>query len=271
MKHRVIACRFLTFAAVLVLACGCATTKFREIQADFNAAAQADNVQTVNAVGVFAAQGSSYDDVLAALSDDLIDRLNDKLKGNAYTMRAIAQWRTGKSSMACETARLALNDRSKVPTLGARDRILLRLMRALAVDGDLMSRFSRLPHDEKGDVILPNAIYWSDYPASFRLAVSEIDKILSEAADPIPPEVMDYARFQKWRVLQNWRIVATRISGDNRLVLRNAAVSAEATGLKKSLNELIDSAKKDAEHSPLFKVMQALERKGEPDQPGARP
>jgi len=247
------------FAAVLVLASGCVTTEFRKIQADFNNAAQADNMQAVSAVGVFAPQAGTYDHVLAELSDDLIGRLDDRLKGNAYAMRSIAQWRTGQFAEAQRTAEFALNP-ANVPTLGARDKVLLRLMKALAIDGDLKARFLKLPRDDNGDMILPDATYQSEYPANFRLAVSEIDKILSEAAGPTPPEIMDYARFQKWRILQNWRIVATRISGDNRPELRNAAVSAEGTGLQKSLKDAIDSAKKEAKDSPLFKVMQAWER-----------
>jgi tetratricopeptide (TPR) repeat protein len=259
MKHRIIACQFLMFAAVLVFASGCVTTEFRKIQADFNTAAQADNMHAVSAVGLFAPQAGTYDRVLAALSDDLIRRLDDRLKGSAYAIRAIAQWRTGQFAEAQRTAEFALNT-DNVPTLGDRDKVLLNLMKALAIDGDLNKRFQKLPRKDNGDMILPDATYQSEYRKNFRLAVSEIDKILSETAGSTPPEIMDYARFQKWRILHNWRIVAMRISGDKRQELRNAAASAEGTGLQKSLEDAINIAKQEAEDSPLFKVMQLLKR-----------
>ena len=90
-----------------VLLIGCVTINHSKIQDQFNAAVRADSV-SVEDVPLGAPPTddakAAYGQIITELSDEKIAKLDDRLKPNAYAMRAVAEWRTGALTKARDTA-----------------------------------------------------------------------------------------------------------------------------------------------------------------------
>jgi hypothetical protein len=89
----------LALLGVVVLT-GCATAStvgstldYREVQRDFNSAVQADNVRTAEGLGALTSTNAEqlYEDVRIRLTDEQISRLDERLRPNAYALRAVSE------------------------------------------------------------------------------------------------------------------------------------------------------------------------------------
>jgi hypothetical protein len=242
-SHKIL---LLILVAAFVSSCA-STFTFRDIQKDFNNAVQAENVQSVEAIGsITSSSQAGYEDVLARLDDKYIQSVDPKLRMNAYAMKAVAQWRTGKLKEAKDTANTGLPQKDVSP----RDKMVLLIIKPLVNDQDLGVRFRQLPE--------PRHVSLSDYQDPYAKDFADAAKALKDAADQatpdLPEDVVFYVYYQRWRVLQNWHIIIGSLwdgrdnFSDASIKIRNQAYA----DTKKALNgvELRNEIKNQKEKIP---------------------
>ncbi len=241
----------------LIWLSGCATWKLRGIQSDFNQAVTADNAQTAEALGMLTRSQGLYDQVSAKLDDAFVDSLPGKLQGNAVTMRAIALWRTGQTEKAKHCAEVALQPKS---ALGARDKLTLGLLIPIAYDADRMRAYSAIPIGK--DSRMPSLTwetYLNSYKGDFDTAARKARELFADPEQQIPPEVLAYAKFQRWRILTNQYIVCTHV--DPADVAKQGRLE-EFTSEKNELSRSVQEQKADIPRtSPLYRLAQSLEER----------
>jgi hypothetical protein len=203
---------------VAALASNCASTlPYRDIQKDFNDAVQADNAQTAEKLGLIISSNSQtgYENVLKKLEDKDIQSLDDRLKMNAYAMKAVAQWRTSKLTDAMNTADKGLAQKIVSP----RDKIVLLIIKPLIIDQNLVNLYRRLPE--------PRHVSLTDYQV-YAKDFADAARNLNTAADQdLPVDMVIYVCFQRWRVLKNWDIIIGSLwDGQN-------PISEESTRIQK--------------------------------------
>src|SRR5258705_766055 len=120
---------FLALAA----AAGCSTLRYRNVQSQFEDTVRADNQRFTMP---FTDVASGYQAVANELTPDYIARLDPKLRPNAWTLRAVSQWRAGESSQAVASSVEGLAGidrlRPQSPQLEHnRDSIILTMVTAL--------------------------------------------------------------------------------------------------------------------------------------------
>src|SRR5262245_59235613 len=87
----------LLLLLVLVAAAGCTTLGYRTVQTQFQDTVRADNERfTIPFTDVT----SGYQSVATQLTPEYINGLDPKLRPNAWTLRAVSQWRAEESSNA---------------------------------------------------------------------------------------------------------------------------------------------------------------------------
>ena len=91
----------LILTVALVATAGCSTLQYRAVQSRFQDAVRADNerfnMPFTDVAGVYHA-------VADDLTADYITRLDAKFRPNAWTLRAVSQWRAGELAQAVESA-----------------------------------------------------------------------------------------------------------------------------------------------------------------------
>jgi len=115
----------------------------------------------------------------------------------------VSQWRCGKLADARASAEkgLGLSNVASSP----RDQLVLMMMPALVIDAELVTKFKATG----GQVT--EAEYKATYPADFKTAADVLASAVSAAQPSTPESIVYYIHLQRWRVLQNWRIVISRI------------------------------------------------------------
>ena len=221
-----------TFSALLLVGIflsGCQTVTrtfdYRNVHDEWNRAVATDNVEALKTPGASTSSDAArgYELVVAKLGDELISSLDDRLKPNAYALRAMAQWRLGRLREARDTALrgLSLPKVAEAP----RDRMVLKIVPALVIDAELVARLNA------GDAIVTEADYNATYAKDFGTAA----RLLKEAVattDPATPEsIVRFVHTQRWRVLRNWKTAIAR-TGD--LPPKGADVRARAQAAAKS-------------------------------------
>lgn len=218
----------ILFAGVFLA--GCQTVRrtfdYREVHNEWNQAVAADNMESLKTPGSStsgdAARG--YENVAAKLDDQHISQLDDRLKPNAYALRAMAQWRLGRLHEARETALKGLN----LPNVAdsPRDRLVLKIVPALVIDAELVAKFQAAG----GNVTEAeyNAVYSRDFGTAARMLKEAVANV-----DPATPDsIIAFVHAQRWRVLQNWKIVISRTGEPPP---RDAEVRARARAAARSL------------------------------------
>ncbi len=200
---------FQIFVLILIatLVGSCASTfTYRDIQKDFNNAVQAENIPDPSAIGsITSTPLAGYEDVLKRLDDKYIQSLDPRLKMNAYTMKAVAQWRTGKLSEAKQTADTGLA-LTNVPT-SPRDRMVLLIIRPLVNEQDLRTRYGQLPQPKRISQTEYQKIYAKDFPD----IAAALKNAAAQATPDTPESILYYVYFQRWRVLQDWNTVINHL------------------------------------------------------------
>ncbi len=257
--------RFWAISFIILFISGCASTiNFRDIQRDFNKAVEADNTETYgpqNLGTLTTTYQQNYEDILQRLSEPYIKGLDDRLKMNAYTMKAVSQWRTGK----LDEARQTISQSQPDSAVGARDRMVLMILPALIDDQELTRKYLRLP--------LPRQVSWEDYEKYYKKGYYQGVWALKEAIRQIPPELPEnmvyYVHYQRWRILNNWNIVATSLKAgkqkseddqieadkDLRVKAGNGAKDLLGDSLEKEIQKEREAV---PETNPLGKLMRSL-------------
>lgn len=253
----------LVFASALAFLTGCSTLQFREVQHRFELAVQADNQRFADP---FIDVTHPYQAVAGELTPDFIASLDPRLQPNAWTLRAVSQWRAGELTNALASASLG---QAAIAELGAgeerwkhsRDAVILAMIPGLVEDSRVKQR---LEAGGREDV----RSSYPQYETRFKTAL----RAMAEARDLInpmtPSEVSQYWSYQAWRILNNWRIVLSELPV---LEASTARSSADADQIVKTtvgtssrlnaagLEAAITQARKSLpEASPLVQLM-ALE------------
>ena len=234
--------------AVLALA-ACASVDYRDVQRDFNAAVLADNVRSVDALGALAGSDAErlYGDVRARLTDERIRALDARLRPNAHALRAVAEWRTGQLAEARATAQAGL----RLPEVEAspRDAMVLEMIPALVIDEELVTRFRRAERRVTRED-------YERYAADFAVAAAALQRAAGRARPATPDTIVSYLHLQRWRVLQNWKIVLSHLAGADAL---DAALKDAERRLGASLDaEIARELSFVPETEPLRRTMDAL-------------
>jgi hypothetical protein len=242
--------RFWVLAVVILLVSGCASTiNYKNIQGSFNKAVQADNLQSYDPqmLGTLTTTyQQSYEDVIKSLNEPYIQSIDPRLKMNAYTMKAISQWRTGKLDEAQQTAAQGQTQ----PVVGARDKMVLLILPALIADQKLTQKY-RLVRKVSGED------YQKNYETAYFQAVSSLKEAIRQIPPELPENMVNYVHYQRWRILTNWKIVIASIVG---LKPRKEAIDRAANLLKGiSLEDEITNEKDGVPQTDsLWRLMNSL-------------
>lgn len=191
--------RAFLIASLLSVLTGCTTLQHRSVQSRFQEAVRVDNERfTVPFTDVV----KEYRSVADEISDAYIAGLDPKLRPNAWTLRAVSQWRSEQYAAAVSSAHQGLAELSKLhaqsPELeGGRDGILLTMLPGLVEDSRLRQRWSSRGADDL-------AAHYDEYASKFRVALRALSEAQEKMSAATPVEVVHYWRYQSWRVLQNW-------------------------------------------------------------------
>jgi hypothetical protein len=216
--------RFWVLAVIILLIGGCASTiNYKDIQKDFTKAVESDNTQSYDPqmLGTLTTTyQQNYEDVIKRLNEPYIQAIDPRLKMNAYTMKAISQWRTGKVDEARQTVALALSQSNL--TVGARDKTVLMILPALIDDKELTQKYILLPTSrqvsgtaEKDSLPRERQVSVDDYEKYYKKgyfkAVSSLKEAIKQLPPELPEEMIYYVHYQRWRILNNWNIVSTSL------------------------------------------------------------
>ncbi len=237
--------------AAAVLA-GCTTLNYRDIQADFNAAVEADNVRTAEALGALTSSGSEtlYDSIRVRLTDERIRALDERLRPNAYAIRAVAEWRSGKLAEARATAQAGL----KLPNVASspRDEMVLEIIPAVVIDEELVSRFKQVGRK------VSKSEYDERYARDFTTAVETLRRVSANVRPSTPDAIRYYVYLQQWRILQNWRFVINHIEGGADVQEAASQDAARRLGVTSLADEVQRTLDRVPPGEPIRKAMEAL-------------
>ena len=242
---------FWIIAVIILLISGCASTiDYKNIQNDFTKAVEADNLQSYDPqmLGTLTTTYQhKYEDVIQRLKEPNIQSIDPRLKMNAYTMKAISQWRTGRLDEARQT--VALSQAQPDASVGARDKMVLRILPALITDQELTQKYRRLK------VFVENPLFrklsYQDYKKDFEKGYYQAVYSLKDAIKKIPPELpenmVDYIHFQRWRILKNWLItIFSMPEGNSRGDAYQVAKNLLDVDLNKEIENEINAVKQGA-------------------------
>lgn len=208
--------------ALAILACpGAGILEYRTLQSDFEQAVAADNAAGLSAL----TSEARYQEIAAQLTDEYIGGLDERLRPNAYMLRAVCQWRSDELGGARASAATGLS----LPNVAdyRRDQLILTMIPALVIDSQSMMAWR-----EAGRVASVELA--GRLAEDYGTALGELGKAEALIDEHTPESAASYFHYQKWRVLQNWRQVigSIRILKDDGTrdpaAIREARVAARA-------------------------------------------
>jgi len=215
----------LIVLAVALTACTTITTiEYRDVQGDFVEAVSADNSWSVSPLGASAADGL-YSGIVTQLTDEYIAKLDDRLKLNAWLLRAVSEWRLGELSKARVSAQNGLKA-SQDNQVESRDYVMLAMLDGLIIDSELNIEYRKLISASPDQTITLNDYNENSFALNFETALTELDNGYRQAGPATPPEVGWFFHYHRWRIINNWVIVVTSIEpGEDRI---SATAEAES-------------------------------------------
>jgi hypothetical protein len=254
--------RFLLALALATLT-GCTTIQYRDVQSQFEQAVRADNEQSNQP---FTDTAQRYEGVAAELTPAYIAKLDEKLQPNAWTLRAVSEWRAGQFNNALQSSNDGLNAIARLtqkdPKFDAsRDSVILTMIPGLVEDARLRQRLKELgPQDI--------AAHYNDYREKFRNALRALAEANGKMTDATPPAVRYYWYYQSWRVLTNWRIVISKLpSSDQRTqankeadAIVSATLGAKSLQGASTLKAAADEAEKSIPEGHGYRQLIRLEQ-----------
>lgn len=227
--------RILLSLVLLMTLPACRTIDYRQVQQDFNHSVQAEH------------SGDPFTDrygqVLEQLNPETIDRLQPKLRPNAWMLRSVSAWRMGSNSVALQSVRRGLREPSLIA--GSRDHVLLEVMPALLIDSDLRRQWKQAGQK------LTSEVYQKQFEPGFQTAW----RLLTDSADAAmgsntPEDVTIYLHFQRWRILLNWTAALGGLQPED--VARAARVRAsQFLGGSESSSSPLEMADREWAQIPL--------------------
>ncbi len=214
--------------AVAAMVVGCASTfQYRAVQRDFMEAARIDNLATADPLSASTA-AASFGTIVSDLTPEKIADLDPKLRGNAWVIRGYSQWRAGQYREAIVSADAG----GDAASLGPRDKVLLEMLPALAVESEQYDAW----------VAKQRVLSTADYPpfaAGFREAWEQLGKAANLMDEQTAPSTRYYLAYQRWLLLTNWRLVIASI---NREQPGDSAREAARCAAEKVVGEKLDVA-----------------------------
>lgn len=217
------ACRWIILALLTATLSGCSTLSYRSLQSQFEDAVRADNERLP-----FTNASERYRAIAEELTPEFIARLDPTLRPNAWTLRAIAQWRSDDLAAALTSANLGLNEIARQSAAAphathSRDSVILTMLPGLVEDTRLRNQFNQ--HGAE-DV----AGHYPDYSSRFRTALRALSEARAKCNAATPPEVIAYWNYQCWRLLENWLFIISQLPLDNQ-----AEANSEADSFVRSI------------------------------------
>ena len=211
----------LALAVLAVSLTGCRVLDYRAVQRDFNLAVQADNAEQPFT--------EPHAQIVATLTTNYIAKLDPKLRPNAWMLRAVSAWRSGQLELARTSAEQGLHESAL--QAHSRDAVILKLVPGLGVDSELLGKW-RVASNHL------SAAQYAPFASDFRTAWDQLQSAQAEVGPPTPESVISYVHFQKWRVLEDWRIVLSGLTDDT---TRQSARDEAKQVLGKDLKEAADA------------------------------
>ena len=193
----------------------------------------------------------------------MADKLDEKLRPNAWMLRGVAEWRSGRYTKADSSAEKGWAEikrqEPKAPNLAnSRDGIVLKILPGLVQDSKLRDRLRPL-----GTNRLANADYQTNFRQQFMAVVTQFSEAKGNFGAPTPNAVKYYWNYQAWRTLQNWRFTLGKLpagEATTRLAFDEAHTSsaslfsnvAGATNLSTSINAAKDAIPADHPYRRLI-------------------
>jgi hypothetical protein len=199
--RRVVILRSFVLLGLALTSVGCPSLKYPGIQRDFEEAVRLDNGASVQPF----TEGSTddlYNDISKQLSKEYIAKLDARLRPNAWLLRSFSAWRSGDLKTARKDAITGLGEAELQP--GSRDQVLLNLMPALVIDSEINEKW------DKAGRKVPAQDY-QDYEADFVTAIKKADAVEKVRTQATPLSALYYVKYQRWRILQNWRVLIASI------------------------------------------------------------
>lgn len=240
--------RRLSFLARLllpVLLLGCAQIQpvldLQQVQTQFDAAVKQDNLATVGGSGT-----GDYARILASLDPAQIEKLPDaQLKANAWMMRGISEWRTGNFTAAQDSAAAGLR---AGPLQHSRDHILLLILPALAIDGQLVQDWKKA-----GKSFTP-AQYTASAEKDYPTALDRLDQARGQLADATDDETRHLLAYHRWRMLLNWDAIINRLDApeaEQDAAAQRAAARFDGRSLSKLARATREAIPEDSQYRRL--------------------
>lgn len=229
---RFLATTIATFG-LAALAIGCpATFQYRALQTNFMEAAHLDNVATVDPLSESTAD-ASFAAIVTDLTPARIAALDPKLRGNAWVIRGYSQWRSRQYEDAINSADSGL----KTANLGPRDRVLLTLLPALAVDAEVREAWlAKQPSLTPAD--------YAPMATQFTNAYRQVGKAKSLYDADTAPSTKYYVAYQEWRIVNDWQIAIGSIEFDSgESPARSAARAAAEQVLGRKFDVALESVR----------------------------
>ena len=224
--------RVITLIVMMALVPACSTIEYRDIQGEFVDAVAADNAWSVSPFAGNAAEGL-YTSIRTQLTDEYIAKLDDRLKPNAWLLRAVSEWRLGEFSDARNSAKrglASLNEAQK----GSRDHVMLAMLDGLIIDSDLRAQYQA----NEGITL---EMYQEVFSPDFATALNALDDGYAQAGPATPEEVGWYYHYHRWRLIANWRSVVNSMDDENRKLAKEDAESQVGGKLRTAMDAERDS------------------------------
>ena len=240
--------RFSLFACLLIsLLCGaCQQTQhvfdLQRTQRTFDAASHQDNLAAIG-------QGipSGYADVLKELTPERISALPDpRLKANAWMMRGVSEWRTGDYLKAQASA---ANGLQAGPESGSRDHLLLLMLPALAIDGQIFDAWKKA--GQSFTLEQYNSMAANDYP----VALTKLRSVSGSFNEKTDDDTRHLVAFHQWRLFLNWDAMINRMTADESVRDAAAEIASSHFGsisLAKQARAARDSIRTDSTYGKLI-------------------
>lgn len=244
----------LGLALAAIFATGCqGVVTYRGVQRDFQDAVMADNETTVSLAMIDAYLDLGYQQVFDTLTPEYIrgsgrgTLKEEKLRSNAWMLRAVCAWRLKKYIEATNAAEAGLE---LGPVTGSRDAVIMEMIPAVTRDSAIMDgwvdndrSFTQEEYDGQRD----------NMAKAYR-AMSKVK--MNEAT---PESTRYYVYYQQWRLIQHWRQLIANVegaSGQDQLSMQQWVKTNVFGGLEmgEAANAVRDKIPSD---NPLRKLMAA--------------
>jgi hypothetical protein len=215
----------LALLAVLTLS-GCRVLEHRHVQRDFEDAVRAETAQDPFNTG--------YEYVLETVTLEYIAKLDARLRPNAWMMRGMAAWRLKEytSALECYTK----GEQEPALVRGSRDDIVLNLLPALVIDSEQMDQ----PTARTNSPL--SATEYEPFQAAYKLAIERLKSVHGRLGPNTPEDVTAYYFYQRWRILQHWASLITRIDSRDPNA-QKAALDKADQALGMSLEQAVQQAR----------------------------